>query len=380
MSKSYYTVLGVAESASQDEIKKVYRKLAKQYHPDKNKGNAEAEAKFKEISEAYDIIGDEKKRAQYDQMRKAGFFDQMNQQGRPGGFNPGAGGGGVHGFNFEDLGGFENIFENLFGGGRGRASAGHGPQPGFGFGGGGGGFDPSGGRGSDISAELTVPFEMAAQGGTQTFSFARAGLCAHCRGIGAEPGTRFHQCPQCQGRGSITLGQGGFGMQRVCPQCKGQGEIPDAPCQRCRGVGEISETRRLTVKIPAGIEPGQTIRLKGEGEQSLAGSGDLLLQINVQPHAFLRREKGKLVSDFEVDLAVAVLGGQVGVPSLDGPVQLKLPAGTQPGTVFRLKEKGIHHKSGTRGDHLVTIKVKIPKGLSDEQKDKFDAFAQSLEK
>jgi len=375
MSDSFYKVLGVAESASQDEIKKAYRKLAKQYHPDKNKGDAKAEAKFKEISEAYDILGDEKKRGQYDQMRKAGFFSNMGGAGGPGGAQWGGqrpgGGGGVHGFSFEDLGGFDHIFENLFGGGRGRAGAGQASR-GFDFGGG------AADRGQDIAATLSIPFELAARGGTQTFSFARTGQCDHCHGIGAEPGTGFHECGQCNGRGTITLEQGGFGMQRTCPQCKGEGQIPDAPCKVCRGTGEVSQTRRLTVKIPPGIDTGQTIRIRGEGEQTSGGNGDLLLQINVTPHPEFRREGGKIVSEFEIGLDTLVLGGEISVPALDGPVRLKVPAGTQPGTVFRLKDKGLYHKNNARGDAHVTVKAKIPKNLTDDQKEKFKAFADSL--
>lgn len=380
MSKSFYSVLGVAESATHDEIKKAYRKLAKQYHPDKNKGDAKAEAKFKEISEAYDILGDEKKRAQYDEMRKAGFFDQMGGQGAAGGrggwAGAGAQGGGVHGFNFEDLGGFDNIFENLFGGGRARGRSG-GAQSYGGFGGG-SPYGQAQQRGADITAGLTIPFELAARGGNQTFSFTRSGICPHCHGNGAEPGSGFHVCPQCNGRGTITLGQGGFGIQRTCPQCKGEGQIPDAPCKECRGTGEVTQTRRLTVKIPPGVDDGQTIRIRGEGEQSPTGSGDLLLQITIEPHPFLRREKGKIVSEFTVDLPTAVLGGEVSVPALDGPVRLKLAPGTQPGTVVRLKDKGLYHKHDTRGDHLVTIKVAIPKNLTEEQKARFEAFAETL--
>lgn len=387
MSESFYKILGVPESASQDEIKKAYRKLAKKYHPDKNKDDAKAEAKFKEVSEAYDILGDEKKREQYDQIRKGGFdFSKMGGGAGGGGFQGfgGGGQGGAQGFSFEGGEGFESIFENLFGGAaragaRGQRGGGGRTRRGSaGFAGAGYGFEPQSERGADISAQLSIPFDLAARGGTQTFTFSRRSICGNCHGNGAEPGSGFQVCPQCDGRGSVTLGQGGFGIQRACPKCRGEGQIPEAPCHQCHGTGEVSGQRRLTVKIPPGIDSGQTIRLRGEGEQSPGGAGDLLLQISVTPHPTLRREGARIVTDFEVDLKTAVLGGEVSVPALDGPVRLKIPAGTQPGTVFRLKEKGIYRKNGMRGDEHVVVKVKIPKGLSDEQREGFAEWADKL--
>lgn len=387
MSESFYKILGVPESASQDEIKKAYRKLAKKYHPDKNKGDAKAEAKFKEISEAYDILGDEKKRTQYDQIRKGGFdFSQMGGGAGGGGFQGfgGGGTGGAQGFSFEGGEGFESIFENLFGGAaragaRGqRGGGGRARRGSAGFAGAGYGFEPQPERGADISAQLSIPFDLAARGGTQTFSFSRRNTCGNCHGNGAEPGSGFRVCPECDGRGTITLGQGGFGIQRVCPKCRGEGQIPEAPCRVCHGTGEVSGQRRLTVKIPPGIDTGQTIKIRGEGEQAAGGAGDLLLQISVTPHPKLRREGARIVTDFDIDLKTAVLGGEVSVPGLDGPVRLKIPAGTQPGTVFRLKEKGIYRKNGMRGDEHVVVKVKIPKGLSDEQREGFAEWADKL--
>jgi len=385
MSESFYKILGVPESASQDEIKKAYRKLAKKYHPDKNKGNADAEAKFKEVSEAYDVLGDEKKRAQYDQIRQGGF-DFSGMGGGPGNWqqyaNMGGAPGGDQGFSFEGGEGFESIFENLFGGAarsgagmRGRRRSGAAGGRGGGFASAAEGFGYEKDRGADISAQLTVPFDLAARGGTQTFSFSRRSTCAHCHGNGAEPGTGFRTCPQCEGRGTITLGQGGFGIQRVCPECRGQGQIPEVPCKVCHGTGEVTAQRRLTVKIPPGIDNGQTIKIRGEGEQSSGGPGDLLLQIHVAPDPVLRREGIKIVTDYDIDLKTAVLGGEVSVPALDGPVRLKIPAGTQPGTVFRLKEKGIYRRNGSRGDEHVTVRVKIPKNLSDQAKRDFETWA-----
>ncbi len=391
MSDSFYKILGVSESASADEIKKAYRKLAKQYHPDKNKGDAKAEAKFKEVSEAYDILGDVTKRVQYDQVRKSGFDFGGT---RPGGTGGGAGwpggagrtgtGGGSEGFSFEGGGaGFESIFENLFGGGARRGSSGSTGRSGragasSGTRGSGFGHDTQPERGHGISAQLSIPFELAARGGNQTFTFSRAATCGHCHGTGAEPGTGFRTCFECDGQGAITQGQGGFGMQRVCPRCHGQGQIPDEPCKVCRGTGEATAQRRLTVKIPPGIEHGQTIKLRGEGEQATGGNGDLLLQVSIEAHPQLRREGVRIVTDFEVDLKTAVLGGEVSVPALDGPVRLKVPPGTQSGTVFRLKAKGLYKRNGERGDAHVVVKVVIPSKLTEEQANEFRAWTEKL--
>ncbi len=376
MTESFYKILGVSESATQDEIKKAYRKLAKQYHPDKNKGDAAAETRFKQISEAYNVLGDEKKRSQYDQIRQGGF-DFSGAAGGP--FNwqdfANASGGG-QGTSFEGGEGFEDIFETLFGGAArrgGRASRGRTRSGSGGFS---SGFRHE--RGADIQAQITISFDLAARGGNQTFTFSRRSTCGHCQGTRAEPGTAFSICPQCNGNGTITIGQGGFGMQRVCPQCRGEGQIPETPCKACNGTGETIAQRRLTVKIPPGVNDGQTIKIRGEGEQALGGSGDLLLHVNVAPHPTLRRDGARIVTDFEIDLKTAILGGEVSVPALDGPVRLKIPPGTQSGTIFRLKDKGLYRRNGTRGDQHVAIKVKIPATLTDEQKTAFAAWADTL--
>lgn len=301
--ESYYTTLGVSENASADEIKKTYRKLARKYHPDKNKGDKAAEEKFKQISEAYDVLGDDKKRSQYDQMRKNGFFNQNgpfgNQQG-PFGPNADFRGQNSQDYNFEDLGGFENIFQQMFGGG-----ASH------------GGFQerarPQ--KGQDLSTEITIPFELAARGGQQTLSFSKQS--------GGNPKT-------------------------------------------------------LNVNIPGGVKDGQTIRIRGEGGAGSAGPGDLLLKVRVSPHPELTREGDHINSGKEIDLKTAILGGEVYVPALDGPVKLKIPPGTQSGTKLRLKERGIYQKNKNRGDATVTITVKIPKNLTDEQKSLFEKFIESL--
>ncbi|MGI8907099.1 MAG: molecular chaperone DnaJ [Candidatus Sumerlaeaceae bacterium] len=371
MKENFYQILGVPENADQEQIKKAYRKLAVKYHPDKNKGDKKAEDRFKQISEAYDVVGDEKKRTQYDQMRK-GFF---------GGGGPGAAGAGMRGtstgesFSFEDLGGFEgfgDIFENLFGGGAAGGGRGRGRGRGSGF-----AQDEPGGEGGDIAAEISVPFELAARGGPYSFSFQRTGRCPNCHGSGATPGTSVETCGECHGSGRVTLGQGGFGIQRVCPRCGGKGQNPKTPCVVCRGAGVASQERKLTVKIPPGIADGQTIRIRDEGEHGGRSAGNLLLTIRVALHPTFRREGDKIVVDKEVDLATAVLGGEISVPTLDGDVKLKIPAGTQPGTVFRLKERGIHRRSGARGDENVVVKVLIPKKLSKRDQELFREFATS---
>lgn len=321
MSDNFYKVLGVDEKASQDEIKKVYRKLAVKYHPDKNKGNKEAEEKFKEISQAYEVLSDEKKRAEYDEMRQN--FGRYFHQGQGARGRAGGAGGGGQSFSFEDLGGMNgmgDIFEQLFGaqggGGKGR----RGGAPG-GFGGfGGGGFTGREAiRGADVSADLTVPFDVAARGGEQT----------------------------------VTLSE----------------------------EGSRSGGKTMTIKIPPGIEDGQTLRLTGKGSAGGGGdAGDLLLRIRVAPHPVFRREGDAIVVDAEVDLAQAVLGGELRVPTLDGDLTIKVPAGTQPGQQFRLKERGIHRKGHPRGDQRVAVKIQIPKHLSPKQKTLFEDFVESLKK
>ncbi len=318
MAENFYSTLGVAEDASQEEIKKVFRKMAVKYHPDKNKGNPEAEEKFKKMNEAYDVLGDPKKRAEYDEMRRN--FGRYFHSGTGPGTQPG---GGQPGFTFEDLGGASglgDIFEQMFRQ-QGRGAPGAGQRrgrkpPGFGGFEGFGGQDDfgpgAGGRGGDVSAELTIPFDLAVKGGEQ----------------------------------GVTLGSMGF-----------------------QGGG-----RSMTVKIPAGIKDGQTLRMPGKGE----GGGDLLLLIKVAPHPIFRREGDHLVVDVEVDLPTAVLGGETAVPTLDGNIKIKVPAGTQNGTVIRLKGRGVQRKGATAGDQQVIMKVAIPRTLTDEQKELFEAFATKL--
>lgn len=369
--ENFYKVLGVAENASQDEIKKAYRKLAVKYHPDKNRGSKKTEDRFKEINEAYEVLGDEKKRQQYDAMRKGfggpGFEGAAGHAGR----GYARGGAAPEGnFSFEDLGGFSgfgDMFENMFRGQGGAAPGGY--QQ----------FEEEGGpeRGNDVEAELTIPFELAVKGGKQTFTINKTAECTNCKGSGAQPGTPVHTCKECEGRGTVNVSRGSFGVKRVCPKCNGRGKVISTPCMVCRGTGMETKPKTITVKIPAGIKDGQTIRLAGEGQpgQNRGTSGDLLLKIRVTPHPIFRREDDKIVMDKDVDLATAVLGGEVGVPTLDGNVKVKIPAGVQSGTVIRLKDRGVSKRDGSRGDQNVIVKVVTPKNLTSRARELFEEFA-----
>lgn len=387
MKDNFYKVLGVAENATQDEIKKAYRKLAVKYHPDKNRGNKQAEERFKEISEAYDVLGDAKKREQYDQMRTGfgqGFFGQ-EQAGQQRARAYRGQGEQTQGFSFEDLGGFSgfgDVFEHLFrgqGGARGGARASRRPE---GFGAGGPyGFEEyeeeAPGRGNDLQSELTIPFELSVKGGKQTLTFNKADTCPNCHGTGAQPGTPVDTCPECHGQGTITVSQGNFGVQRICPRCHGKGTVIPSPCVVCHGSGVAVRPKTLTIKIPGGVRDGQTIRLAGEGQPGSHGgpAGDLLLRIHVAPDPVFRREEDTIIVDKEIDLSTAVLGGEISVPTLEGKVKLKIPPGTQSGTVFRLKGRGIVHRGGTRGDQNVVVKVLTPRNLTPKQRELFEQFA-----
>ena len=370
MKENYYRILGVAENASQDEIKKAYRKLALKYHPDRNRNNPEAEEKFKQITEAYEVLSDPKKREQYDAMRRGAFAGGFTGGGQ-GPFS-GAGGAGAAGFSFSDLGGFSDIFENLFGG-QGARGAGRRGFTGF-------DFDEESARGNDVEADITIPFEVSVRGGKQTITFNKTDRCPNCGGSGAQPGTRMAPCAQCGGRGTILLSQGGFGVSRICPGCGGRGHVITSPCVVCRGSGYAARPKTITVRIPAGVKDGQIIRLAGEGQPGLNGgpSGDLLLRVHVQPHPIFRRDGDNLVVEKEIDLATAVLGGHVTVPTLEGEVKLKIPAGTQSGTAFRLRGRGVHRRGAPAGDEHVIVKVATPKNLTEKQKEAFKAFAREM--
>jgi molecular chaperone DnaJ len=358
--KDYYATLGVPKNASQDEIKKAYRKLAQKHHPDANAGNKESEGRFKEISGAYDVLGDEEKRKQYDQVREMAASG-AGAGGFPGGF-PGAGGPGGPGARVRyenvdvgDIGDIGDLFGSIFGGG-----------------GGGGGRtrasrQPS--RGADLESQTRISFDEAMQGTTVPVRIKGPAPCPTCGGSGAEPGTSPTTCPQCGGSGQISVNQGPFSIAQTCPTCSGRGVIIETPCHTCHGSGTVQRTREFSVRIPAGVKDGARIRVKGRGEAGPSGSqpGDLYVVVHVAPHPVFGRKGNNLTVDLPVTYAEATLGANVPVPTLNGPVTLKVPAGTQPGRTFRIRGKGAPKKGG-HGDMLVTVNVAVPKKVSREEK------------
>ncbi len=364
--KDFYRVLGVAENATGDEIKKAYRKLAKQYHPDANASDAAAAERFKEVSEAYSVLSDDAKRKQYDQMRKFGGL------GGAGGFRPGASRpGGTAGtsqtFSFDDLetGGLGDIFGSIFdfGGTRKRP---------------GGRTGPSGPvRGENIDYAVEIPFRTAARGGKITVQVPVTDECAVCHGTGAKPGTAVNTCPECKGAGTITFGGGGFGVTRPCPNCMGKGKVPADPCARCNGQGQVREVKAVNVTVPAGVDNNSKVRLAGQGEKGSAGgpAGDLVITFRVLPDRFFTRDGLDVSGDVHVNLAQAMLGSRVKVRTLDeNPVVIKIPAGTQHGKRIRVKGYGIE-KGGRRGDQYIRVMVDLPEELTEEQRQKFEDFA-----
>jgi molecular chaperone DnaJ len=347
--KDYYQVLGVAKNATAAEIKKAYRKLAQKHHPDANPGNAQAEERFKEVSAAYDVLGDEDKRKQYDQVRDmaaSGF-------GSGGGF-PGSGFPGGGRVRFEDPGGFGvgdlgDLFGGLFGGGRSR------PRP---------------TRGADLETDVTLSFDEAMEGTTVPVRLTGPAPCQACGGSGAAPGTTPVACPQCRGAGQIAVNQGPFQMSQTCPRCYGSGRIVETPCDDCGGTGSRRRTRTLQVRVPPGVQDGARIRLAGRGESGPAGghAGDLFVRVRVRPHAFFGRSGHDLTVELPVTYAEAALGAEVQVPTLNGPVTMKVPSGTPNGKTFRLKGRGAPRRGGA-GDLLVTVQVEVPQKLSRSEKD-----------
>ncbi len=370
--KDYYKTLGVAETATADEIKRAYRKLAKKYHPDANPGDKGAAEKFKEINEAHEILSDPKKRKQYDDMKRfagAGFRGFQGGAAGPQGFDIGdifgrfAGGAGAA-FT-TDIGGFGDIFSTIFDrGGRFRRER-YGPQ-----------------KGPDLHAEVEVPFETAAKGGTAVIGVTKNETCDRCSGSGAEPGSTVSKCPRCGGTGMISQSQGGFAVSRPCPRCYGRGEVVAQPCAKCGGTGQVQRTRRLSVKIPAGTEDGGKIRLRGQGEPGIAGGppGDLIITVRVRGHRFFKRKGLDVYCDVKINLSQAVLGARIKLRTLNGRhAILKIPPGTQPGTTFKLKGMGIE-RDGRRGDQYVTVNVAVPTDLTPEEKKLFERFQESRKK
>ena len=356
--RDYYEVLGVSKGASEDELKKAYRKLAKENHPDLHPGDKECEARFKEINEAYEVLSDSDKRAKYDQFGHAAFDP-----------NQGFGGGGFGGF--EGFGGFGDIFGDIFGG----------------FGGfGGGGRNPNAPRkGDNLRATVNIKFEEAAFGVKKEVFVAKVEQCPDCKGTGCAEGTTAEVCPDCKGTGSVkTTQRTPFGMVQStgqCPKCKGRGKIIHTPCKSCRGIGSVRRQHKVTVSVPAGIDDGQTISLRGQGNAGLNGgpAGDLLITVLVQPHARFERDGASILLEQEVSFAQAALGSEIEVPTLDGKVKLNIPEGTQPGSVFRLKGKGVPYlRANGRGDQFVTVKVAVPKNMSSAQKEALRQYASAM--
>ena len=358
--RDYYEVLGVGKDADAKEIKKAYRKLAMKYHPDKNPGDKDAEEKFKEINEAYEVLSDEEKRSTYDRFG----HDGLNGQG---GFGGGQGFGGFGGSGF---GGFEDIFGDIFGssfggGFGGSSSRRRGPK-----------------RGADIRQSVTISFEDAAFGKKIKVKINRSEECEECHGSGARPGTSKKTCPTCHGSGTVQSVQrtpfGNIASQRTCSTCDGEGEINESPCNKCHGKGSVRKTKTIEVDIPAGIDDGQMIKLSGQGEVGEKGGprGDLYIVVNVQKHEIFTREGYDVYIEMPIRFTQAALGDKLEVPTLDGKVSYNLPEGTQTGTVFRLKGKGIPKlKSNVRGDQYVKVTVEIPKKLNEKQKELVREFA-----
>mgnify|MGYP002780749320 CR=1 FL=1 len=367
--KDYYRVLGVAENATPEEIKKTYRKLAKKYHPDANPNDAQAAERFKEISEAHAVLADPEKRKQYDQMRKLGAFGfpggGFGRAGAPGGAGPAGGPGAPGGFSAEDLsglGGLGDLFGSIFDFGRKRGPR-AGPQ-----------------RGQNVEFAVEIPFEVAARGGKLPISVPVTEDCPTCHGSGAAPGTTPVTCPECKGTGSITFGQGGFAVSRPCPACYGKGTIAPTPCPTCNGQGQVRRQRQLQINVPAGVDTGSRLRLAGQGEPGPGGGppGDLLLTFRVQPDRFFSRDGLDLHCTVPLNLAQATLGSRLRVRTLDGKVNLRIPPGTQSGTKFRIKERGIE-KNGRRGDQYVHVQVTVPAKLDEREERLMREFADAAE-
>lgn len=346
--RDYYEVLGVEKGVSDQELKKAYRRIAMKHHPDRNPDNKESEEKFKEASEAYEVLSDSQKRAAYDQYGHAGVG--------------GAGGmGGGEGFgNFSDV--FGDVFGDIFGGGGGRGRGG-----------------PA--RGSDLRYTLDLSLEDAVKGTTVKIKVPTLVACEPCNGSGAKSGSKPSQCTTCGGIGQVRMQQGFFSVQQTCPNCRGKGTIITDPCSSCGGQGRTEETKTLSVKVPAGVDTGDRIRLAGEGEAGMDGgpSGDLYVQVSVLPHEIFERDGKNLYCEIPISFVDAALGGEHEVPTLDGRVKLKIPAETQTGKLFRLRGKGVTPiRGGAAGDLMCRVSVETPVNLNSKQKDLLKEFQQSM--
>jgi molecular chaperone DnaJ len=375
-SKDFYNVLGVSSTASQDEIKKAYRKLAKKNHPDANASDAKAAERFKEISEANNVLSDPAKRKQYDEMRRYGAFDGASggfgggrsRAGGAGGFGGGRSRGTEQTINFQDfdiggLGGLGDLFSSMFGGGEAReASRPRGPE-----------------RGDTVEASLDIPFRTAARGGKVPIELEVREECPTCHGTGAAPGAQLKICPECNGRGVISFGQGGFAVNRTCPVCLGKGQVPTEACPTCHGTGEVRVKRKVVINVPPGVDTGSKIRLKGQGGKGTANGppGDLVITFNVQPDKFYSRDGLDVVAKVPLNIAQATLGTKISVKTLDGKkVAIKIPPGTPSGKRFRVRGQGIQ-KGDKKGDLIVEVSIAVPEKLSEEQEKMMKDFAQS---
>ena len=366
--KDYYNVLGVSAAATQDEIKKQYRKLAKKYHPDTNSNDPKAAERFKEISEAYQTVGDAEKRKQYDQMRQLGAFGGFGGGGRTAGGARGPSGGAAGGINMEDidiggLGGLGDLFGSMFGGGTGGARARpRGPQ-----------------RGQDVEASLEVPFRTAALGGTVPVQLEVTEECPTCHGSGGAPGSKMQTCPECHGRGTVSFGQGGFAVNRPCPNCLGKGQVPTERCPTCNGAGDVRTRKTVEIKVPAGADTGTRVRLRGQGGKGGSGGppGDIIITFTVQEDRFFKREGLDLIARVPINIAQATLGSRVSVKTLDGKkVAIRIPPGTPNGKRFRVRGQGIS-REGSQGDLIVEAEVTVPESLTPEQEKAMKEFAEA---
>lgn len=361
--RDYYEVLGVDKSASKDDIKKAYRKITKENHPDLHPGDKACEERFKEANEAYEVLSDDDKRKKYDQFGHKAFDP-----------NAGFGGGGFGGFDFGDLGDIFGGFSDIFGGGFG----GFGSQR---------RADPNAPRkGSDLRATLNISFEEAAFGCEKEVQVGIIEQCPDCKGSGSAAGTSPETCPECNGSGQVVTQQRTpFGVMQSsgqCPRCKGRGRIIHNPCKTCHGIGSIRKQHKIKVRVPAGIDDGQALPLRGKGNAGINGgpAGDLFISIIVRPSAIFEREGVTVYLDQEISFAEAALGAEIEVPTIDGKVKLTIPEGTQPGATFRLREKGIPYLNGkgSRGDQYVQVRIAVPKKLNSEQKEKLRAFSEAM--
>ncbi|WP_087066611.1 molecular chaperone DnaJ [Intestinibacillus massiliensis] len=356
--RDYYEVLGISKGASDDEIKKAYRKLAKKYHPDVNKDNPEAAEKFKEASEAYEVLSDGTKRQKYDQFGFAGVDPN---------YGAGQGAGGFGGFDMGGFGDLGDILNGMFGGafgGGSRQSRQNAPR-----------------RGESIRKSIMLSFEEAAFGCDKEITIDRVENCEECGGSGAAKGTSAETCPTCHGSGSVTQTQrtplGMFQTQSACPNCRGTGKVIKTPCKKCGGNGKLRRSRTLSVHIPAGIDDGQSIQLRGQGGAGANGgpAGDVIVTVGIRPHPIFTREGSDVICEIPISFTQAALGDTLQVPTIDGKIEYQVPEGTQTGTVFRMRGKGIQNVNGRgRGDQYVRVNIEVPKNLTDKQKDLLREF------